>query len=118
MKLHGIVNCDTVKKARAWLDARGIAYEWVDFRKSPPTSANLARWCKAAGWQTLLNRRGTTWRAQDEATKAAVTDERSAIALMKERPTLIKRPVVEAGPDVIVGFTAEDYAVRFGRPRK
>ena len=112
MKLHGIVNCDTVRKARAWLDARGIAYEWVDFRKSPPSSGDLARWSRAVGWETLLNRRGTTWRALDEATKATATDAASAIALMQARPTLIKRPVLEAGPDVVVGFAPDDYAAR------
>ena len=112
MKLHGIVNCDTVKKARAWLDARGIAYQWVDFRKAPPAIGDLARWCRAVGWETLLNRRGTTWRALDDAAKAAVVDERSAIALMATKPTLIKRPVVEAAGDVIVGFSADDYAAR------
>ena len=112
MKLHGIVNCDTVKKARAWLDARGIAYQWVDFRKAPPAIGDLARWCRAVGWETLLNRRGTTWRALDDATKAAVVDERSAIALMATKPTLIKRPVVEVDGDVVVGFSADDYAAR------
>jgi len=112
MKLHGIVNCDTVKKARVWLAARGIAYQWVDFRKSPPAIGDLARWCRAVGWETLLNRRGTTWRALDDAAKAAVVDERSAIALMATKPTLIKRPVVEAAGDVIVGFSADDYAAR------
>ena len=112
MKLHGIVNCDTVKKARAWLDARGIAYQWVDFRKAPPAIGDLARWCRAVGWETLLNRRGTTWRALDDAAKAAVVDERSAIALMATKPTLIKRPVVEADGDVVVGFSADDYAAR------
>jgi arsenate reductase len=113
MKLHGIVNCDTVKKARAFLDARGIAYEWIDMRKSPPAVADLARWCKAVGWETLLNRRGTTWRALDDATKAAVTDATSAIALMRAQPTLIKRPVLESGSDVVVGFSSADYATRF-----
>ena len=112
MKLHGIVNCDTVKKARVWLAARGIAYQWVDFRKAPPAIGDLARWCRAVGWETLLNRRGTTWRALDDAAKAAVVDERSAIALMATKPTLIKRPVVEAAGDVIVGFSADDYAAR------
>ena len=89
MKLHGIVNCDTVKKARAWLDARPVPYEWVDFRKSPPAIGDLARWCRAVGWETLLNRRGTTWRALDDAAKAAVVDERSAIVLMAAKPMLI-----------------------------
>ena len=112
MKLHGIVNCDTVKKARAWLDARGIAYEWIDFRKSPPSSGDLARWSREVGWETLLNRRGTTWRALDEATKAAVVDERSAIALMATKPTMIKRPVLEVDGDVVVGFSEVVYAAR------
>ena len=115
MKVHGIVNCDTVKKARAWLDAHALPYEWVDFRKSPPALEDLARWCRAVGWQTLLNRRGTTWQRLDDAAKAAVVDERSAIALMSAQPTLIKRPVVEAGGDVLVGFTEDGYASRFAR---
>ena len=115
MKVHGIVNCDTVKKARAWLDARGVTYAWVDFRKSPPATEDLARWCGAVGWQTLLNRRGTTWRRLDDAVKAGVMDERSAIALMAAQPTLIKRPVVEAGRDIVVGFTEDRYAARFAR---
>lgn len=115
MQVHGIVNCDTVKKARAWLDARAVPYEWVDFRKSPPSIEDLARWCRAVGWETLLNRRGTTWRALDDAAKAAVLDERTAIALMATKPTLIKRPVVEAGSDVVVGFAEDGYATRFDR---
>jgi Spx/MgsR family transcriptional regulator len=115
MKLHGIVNCDTVKKARAWLDARAVPYEWVDFRKSPPSAGDLRRWCRVVGWETLLNRRGTTWRALDDAAKAAVVDERSAIALMAAQPTLIKRPVVEAHGDVVVGFSEAGYAARFAR---
>jgi arsenate reductase len=115
MKLHGIVNCDTVKKARAWLDARGIAYQWVDFRKAPPAIADLARWCRAVGWETLLNRRGTTWRALDDAAKAAVVDERTAVALMQANPTLIKRPVVELDGDVVVGFSEAGYAARFAK---
>jgi len=112
MKLHGIVNCDTVKKARAWLDARGITYEWIDFRRTPPSSGDLARWCEAVGWETLLNRRGSTWRALDEATKATATDTASAIVLMQARPTLIKRPVLEVDGDVVVGFSEAVYAAR------
>ena len=70
MRVHGIPNCDTVRKARAWLDGHDVAYEWVDFRKAPPSPADLARWCAVAGWATVLNRRGTAWRALDEATRA------------------------------------------------
>jgi Spx/MgsR family transcriptional regulator len=115
MQLHGIVNCDTVRKARAWLDAHAVPYEWVDFRKSPPATGDHARWCRAVGWETLLNRRGTTWRRLDNAAKAAVVDERSAIALMAAQPTLIKRPVVEADGNVVVGFTEDGYAARFAK---
>jgi len=104
-----------VKKARAWLDANHVAYEWVDFRKSPPLADDLARWCKAVGWRTLLNRGGTTWRMLDDATKAAVVDEPTAIALMQARPTIIKRPVVEAAGVVVVGFAEDVYAKRFAR---
>jgi len=113
MKLYGISGCDTVRKARAWLDARGVAYDWVDFRKSPPSIEDLTRWCEAVGWETLLNRRGTTWRALDGATKGAIVDQRGAIALMKAQPTLIKRPVLEAGADVVIGFAEETFARRF-----
>ncbi len=92
-----------------------MAYDWVDFKKSPPSPEDLARWCRAVGWETLLNRRGTTWRALDDAAKAAVVDERTAIALMVTNPTLIKRPVVEIGGDVLVGFTEDGYASRFAK---
>jgi len=104
MKVCGIPNCMTVKKARAWLDARDIPCDFVDFRKSPPTPADLARWCAAFGWETVLNRRGTTWRMLDAATQAAVRDQGSAIDLMRERPAAIRRPIVEAGAVLLVGF--------------
>jgi len=115
MKLHGIVNCDTVKKSRAWLDAHAVPYDWVDFRKTPPLAGDLRRWCRAVGWETLLNRRGTTWRALDDAAKAAVVDERTAVALMQAKPMLIKRPVVEVDGDVVVGFSEAGYAARFAK---
>jgi Spx/MgsR family transcriptional regulator len=114
-RLFGIANCDTVKKARAWLDRRGVAYEWVDFRKAPPHPDEIARWSRAAGWEALLNRRGTTWRQLSAEAQARVTGERAALALMAEKPTLIRRPVIEDGDDVLVGFDAERYARRFGR---
>ena len=116
MKLHGIANCDTVKKARAWLDANAIGYEWIDFRKSPPSRATLERWAGAAGWEKLLNRRGTTWRKVPPEQQSAVRDAASAIALMQARPTLIKRPVIETDGEVSVGFDTEDYARRFMKP--
>jgi len=113
MRVHGIVNCDTVRRARAWLGERGVDYAWVDFRKQPPTVEQLRRWARSVGWDALVNRRGTTWRSLDDAHRAAVRDEASAIALMHERPTLIRRPVVEMGADIVVGFDENDYARRF-----
>jgi arsenate reductase len=113
LRVHGIPNCDTVKKARAWLGEHAVRYDWVDFRANPPSRDDLARWSQAAGWDRMLNRRGTTWRALDREQQSRVRDEASAIALMLERPTLIKRPVIEAGDDVVVGFDAQDYARRF-----
>jgi arsenate reductase (glutaredoxin) len=115
MRLYGISNCDTVKQARAWLDAEGVRYEWVDWRKTPPSIASLERWSACVGWGTLLNRRGTTWRALDDAERTRVTDAPSALALMRARPTLIRRPVVEIDDDVVVGFDAGEYARRFAR---
>jgi len=113
MRVHGIANCDTVKRARAWLGTRAVDYDWVDFRKQPPSIEQIRRWTGRVGWETLLNRRGTTWRSLDDAQRAAVRDEGSAVALMHERPTLIRRPVVEAGADVVVGFDEPDYTRRF-----
>jgi Spx/MgsR family transcriptional regulator len=113
MKLNGIPNCDTVKKARAWLDARGIAYDWVDFRKTPPSAEDVARWSRAVGWETLLNRRGTTWRSLDAASRDRVVDAPAAVRLMAEHPTLIRRPVIERGSEVVVGFSDEAYSARF-----
>jgi Spx/MgsR family transcriptional regulator len=114
LTLYGIPNCDTVKKARAWLDAHGVAHAFVDLRKSPPSSAQLAGWIAEAGWERLLNRRGTTWRTLDAVAQAAVTDERSARELMEKKPAVIRRPVVESAKGLVVGFDADDWAKRFG----
>jgi Spx/MgsR family transcriptional regulator len=113
MKVYGITHCDTVKKARAWLDAHGVAYEFIDLRRSPPEPARLRRWCREAGRDALVNRRGTTWRSLDEGTRAGIVDDESAVAVMAAHPTLVKRPVVEAGDALVVGFDAADYARRF-----
>ena len=110
MKLYGIVNCNTVKAARAWLDAHGKRYEFVDFKKTPPTRELLLRWCAAFGWENVLNRRGTTWRLLPPSAQAEVKDERSAIALMLEKPTVIKRPVIDDGRPRLIGFDEAQYA--------
>jgi len=112
MKVYGIVNCNTVKAARAWLDARRIVYEFVDFKKTPPTREALERWSAAFGWENVLNRRGTTWRLLTPAAQAKVKDENSAVALMLQKPTVIKRPVVEKGKPLLIGFDEAQYARR------
>jgi Spx/MgsR family transcriptional regulator len=112
VKVYGIVNCNTVKAARAWLDKRKLGYEFVDFKKTPPTEELLARWCATFGWENVLNRRGTTWRLLPPAAQARVKDEKSAIALMREKPTVIKRPVVESGKTLLSGFDEAEYSKR------
>lgn len=113
MNLYGIANCDTVKKARAWLDLHGVAYAFVDLRSTPPPPALLARWIAQVGFEALVNRRGTTWRSLDSQEQAAVCDVKSAQALMAAHPPVIKRPVIEARDMLVVGFDAADYARRF-----
>jgi arsenate reductase len=105
--LYGIPNCDTVKKARAWLADQGQAVAFHDFKKAGVPADRLPHWAAAVGWQKLLNRQGTTWRKLDAATQAAVLDEASALALMQAQASVIKRPVVEwADGRVTVGFDA------------
>ena len=111
--LYGIPNCDTVKRARAWLHERGQAHEFHDFKKAGVPPARLDAWIAAVGWERLLNRQGTTWRKLDEATRSGITDAASAHALMQASPSLIKRPVVEwPGGAISVGFDAEDWSAR------
>jgi arsenate reductase (glutaredoxin) len=103
--LYGIPNCDTVKKARAWLAGRGVAHEFHDFKKQGVPAAELARWAEALGWESLLNRKGTTWRKLPAVDQAAVTDSAGAQALMRAQASVIKRPVVDWGSgDMTVGF--------------
>ena len=110
--LYGIPNCDTVKKARAWLAEHGQAYTFHDFKKQGVPAESLALWMQAAGWEKLVNRKGTTWRQLDAATQAAVVDAASAQSLMLAHPSAIKRPVVEWGDGITVGFDAADWAGR------
>jgi Spx/MgsR family transcriptional regulator len=102
--LYGIPNCDTVKKARAWLTAQGLAHEFHDFKKAGVPADRLAAWEAELGWEKLLNRKGTTWRKLDPQQQAGVVDAVSAQALMQAQPSLIKRPVVEWGTRTTVGF--------------
>jgi Spx/MgsR family transcriptional regulator len=110
--LYGIANCDTVKKARAWLTAQGQAHDFHDFKKHGVPADKLALWTQAVGSDRLLNRKGTTWRKLDAATQAGVTDDRTAQALMLAHPSAIKRPVVDWGPDITVGFDAAAWSKR------
>ncbi|MFM5924718.1 MAG: arsenate reductase [Novosphingobium sp.] len=111
--LYGIPNCDTVKKARTWLDAHGIAYAFHDYKKAGADPARLAVWCKAAGWEKLLNRAGTTLRKLPDAAKADL-DEAKAIALMVANPSCIKRPVVEYPGGLLVGFNQSEWEAALG----
>lgn len=109
--LHGIPNCDTVKRARAWLAEHGVAHDFHDFKKQGLPAALLDGWLQRVGWETLLNRKGTTWRQLDESTRAATTSAAAARTLMLAQPSLVKRPVVAwADGRLTVGFDAEAWA--------
>ena len=110
--LYGIPNCDTMKKARKWLADNGVEYAFHDYKKLGIERKQLDAWIKAVGWETLLNRRGMMWRKVPDEIKESI-DEKSAIALMLETPSIIKRPVLEAAGKVTVGFKPETYAELF-----
>ena len=114
-KLYGIPNCDKVKKARAWLADGGYAIDFYDFKKNGIDHATIMEWLRDVSWEILLNRKGTTWRALSDARKAAVTDAESAVALMLEMPSIIKRPVLVLGsPDhTVVDFSDALYQSLF-----
>jgi Spx/MgsR family transcriptional regulator len=111
--LYGIPNCDTVKRARDWLAAHGVAYHFHDFKKAGVPADRLRAWVEAAGWERVLNRQGTTWRKLDAGRQASVVDAASAQALMREQASVIKRPVVEWDDGrITVGFDAQDWQAR------
>lgn len=112
--LYGIPNCDTVKKARTWLDAHGIAYAFHDYKKSGADKARLAGWCDALGWETVLNRAGTTFRKLPDADKSGL-DRDKAIALMIAQPSMIKRPIVEHPGGLLAGFKPDQWATAFAK---
>ena len=116
MVVYGIPNCDTVKKARAWLSEQGVEHRFHDFKKGGVPEAGLSAWLAAAGWERLLNRKGTAWRQLDAAVREGVADEAGARRVMLAQPSVIKRPVAE-WPDgsVTVGFDPQDWARRAGR---
>lgn len=118
IRVFGIPNCDTVKRARAWLDAQGLAHQFVDFRREPPEATMVARWCTRLGPEALLNRRGTTWRRLDPATQAGAGTEAGVVALLVAHPSAIRRPVVEADGELWAGFDPDDWARRLGAPAR
>ena len=110
--LHGIKACDTMKKARDWLDGNGVAYAFHDYKAVGIDAATLERWAGKVGWEVLLNRAGTTFRKLPDADKAGI-DQAKAIALMVAQPSMIKRPVLEVDGALVVGFKPDIYAKTF-----
>ncbi len=115
--IYGIPNCDTTKKARAWLAAKGIAHDFHDYKIAGIDHAYLKRWAKEVGWEILFNRAGTTFRGLSDADKVGI-DEAKAIALMLEHTSLIKRPVLESDGPLLVGFKPEIYEGALGSMRR
>ncbi len=113
IELFGIPNCDTVKKARKWLDAQGVDYAFHDYKKEGADPAKLASWIADKGVDVVLNRRGTTFRKLSDADKADI-DEAKAVALLTEHPSMIKRPVVEHAKGILVGFKEAEWAEALG----
>ncbi|MEW8321966.1 MAG: ArsC family reductase [Candidatus Thiodiazotropha taylori] len=112
VKMYGIPNCDTIKKARRWLEDQGVAYEFHDYKKAGVDEAMLTAWIGQLGWESLLNKRSTTWRQLDEAAKANL-DEKQAIQIMLANPSIIKRPLLDDGKQLHLGFKADQYAQLF-----
>lgn len=113
IKIYGIPNCDTVKKARRWLEENQVAYEFIDFKKTPPDEALIEKWLTDIPLDILLNKRGTTWRKLDEVQKASAENRDAAIALMAGQPSLIKRPIADMEGRYHAGFQIADYESLF-----
>ena len=109
VNLYGIPNCDTMKKARTWLESHGVEYQFHDYKKAGIERQTLVEWAKVVGWETLLNRAGTTFRKLPDGAKQKL-DERKALELMLEQPSMIKRPVLVRGTTLLVGFSPEKYS--------
>jgi Spx/MgsR family transcriptional regulator len=108
--IYGLANCDTVKKARGWLDAQGIEYTFHDYKKEGADAAKVAGWIEAKGVDVVLNKRGTTFRKLSDEDKAATDDSHKAVALLVQHPSMIKRPIVEHTGDILVGFKEEQWS--------
>ena len=114
LKVYGIPNCDTVKKATSWLKNKGFAYEFYDYKKFGITEAKLEEWLTQVPYDKLVNRAGTTFKKLTDEEKAKITDNASAIALMLEKTSVIKRPIVESDKILAMGFKVEEYDTIFG----
>ena len=112
--IYGIKNCDTMKKARAWLDRRGVDYAFHDYKTAGIGRGQLEGWARNVGWEALLNRAGTTFRKLSDQDKESLTAAR-AMKLMLDQPSMIKRPVLETGKALLVGFKPEEYEKAFGK---
>lgn len=110
IKVYGIANCDTVKKALGWMKEHQLPYEFHDYKKQGITVAKLNKWCGHFGWETLVNKTGTTWKGLSESEKNLVIDQPSAVNLMMEKTSIIKRPIVEAGRKYLIRFDENLYA--------
>jgi arsenate reductase len=110
MKVYGIPNCNTVKKSLDWLKQHKVEIEFHDFKKLGVSAAQLKRWIDLVGWEALVNKKGTTWRMLDAETQASITSEKKAIALMIEKTSVIKRPIIEVGNTIILGFDEAQYS--------
>jgi len=114
MKLFGIKNCDSVKKARRWLEQQQLSYQFHDFRINGLDETTVKQWLKTVSWEQLINKRGTTWRKLDDPRKERL-DQQAAIELMLAHPTLIKRPVIEDESGVSIGFNESDFQARYAK---
>lgn len=107
--VYGIPNCDNVKKTISWLKAKRIAFELYDYKKEGAPPAQLKRWCAVKGWETIFNKRSTTWKELLASGVAGVTNGKEALAVMTKHTSIIKRPILEAGDEIIVGFNENEY---------
>lgn len=114
--VYGIPNCDTVKKARTWLEGKHLEYAFHDYKKAGASADKLTRWCEKAGWETVLNRAGTTFKKLPDTAKVGL-DQKKAIALMLAQPSMIKRPIVEHKGGLLVGFKPDDWEAAFKSKR-
>lgn len=115
IKLYGIKNCDTVKKAMKWLAEHGVEYQFHDYKKDGVDKAKLTEFVKKFGFEKLLNCKGTTWRQLGEERQNKITNEQLALELMQEKPSIIKRPIIDLGSKQLIGFDGDEYEDVFGK---